>query len=285
MSDPSTLGSLVRKRRLESGYSLGQLASKVGKTAAEVRAWERDTEMPEHGIIERLASTLEIDLDEIKKRLQEGKKALEAEREAARKAAAAEAAAEEEDADAEAAEDDEQGEPAAETSGEDAEESEEDLPGFAVDDPFTPPPPIADVVPPDTSPVAEPDRDDTPVPEMDLLDAPTEPVPVPIITETATAARAGRAAAVLEEPPPPAMPVSDPLPDSDPGLLRYLEPLRILFDPHNRYLYWIRAGLTVVVMMIFAVILLQQLGNLLDAFGELLDTIEPTAPDPDDLDV
>ena len=38
-------------------------------------------------------------------------------------------------------------------------------------------------------------------------------------------------------------------------------------------------------MMIFAVILLDQLGKLLDAFGELLDTIEPTAPDPDSLDV
>ena len=69
------------------------------------------------------------------------------------------------------------------------------------------------------------------------------------------------------------------------GLLRYLEPLRILFDPHNRYLYWIRAGLTVVVMLIFAAIFFDQLGKLLDAVGELLDTIEPTATDPDDLDV
>ena len=90
MSDPNTLGSLVRKRRLESGYSLGQLASKVGKTAAEVRAWERDVELPEHGIIDRLASTLEIDLAEIKKRLDEGKKALDAERKAAQQAAAVE---------------------------------------------------------------------------------------------------------------------------------------------------------------------------------------------------
>ena len=99
------------------------------------------------------------------------------------------------------------------------------------------------------------------------------------------AARASRAAAVLEEPPPPPAAPVEPAPDSDPGLLRYLEPLRILFDPHNRYLYWIRAGLTAIIMLVFAVILLDQLGKLLDAFGELLDTFEPTAPDPDSVDV
>ena len=278
MSDPNTLGSLVRKRRLESGYSLGQLASKVGKTAAEVRAWERDTEMPEHGIIERLASTLEIDLGEIQKRLEEGKKALEEERKAAREAEAATAAEEDEAA----AEQDEEEAEEPETT-----ESEDELPGFAVDDPFTPPPPVADATPvvSEATEDEDTDRDDTPVPDMDLLDAPTEPVPVPVITETATAARAGRAAVVLEEPPPAPVPAVDAPPDADPGLLRYLEPLRILFDPHSRYLYWIRAGLTAIVMLIFMVILLQQLGNLLDAIGELLDTIEPTAPDPDSLDV
>ncbi|MCP4968202.1 MAG: hypothetical protein GY926_23580, partial [bacterium] len=138
------------------------------------------------------------------------------------------------------------------------------------DDPFTPP---ADYT--------EPDPAATDEPEFDLLDAPTEAVPVPIITETAAAARAGRAAAVLEEPAP--MPVVEPAPDADPGLLRYLEPLRLVFDPNSRYLYWIRAGLTVVVMLIFAVVLLNQFGKLLDAIGELLDTIEPSATDPDDL--
>ncbi len=297
MSDPNSLGSLVRKRRLESGYSLGQLASKVGKTAAEVRAWERDAEMPEHGIIERLASTLEIDLGEIQKRLEEGKKALEAERKAAREAEAqaeAEAAAAEEpesdEPDSDEPDSDEpvsdEATPIPDAAAEPAEDEQDDLPGFAVDDPFTPPAPIAE------TPIVESeatDDDSTPIPppaepDLDLLDAPTEPVPVPVITETATSARAGRAAAVLEEPPPPPMPAAQVSPDADPGLLRYLEPLRILFDPHNRYLYWIRAGLTVVVMLIFAVIFFAQLGNLLDALSELLDTIEPTPIEPDGLD-
>jgi transcriptional regulator with XRE-family HTH domain len=285
MSDPNTLGSLVRRRRLESGYSLGQLASKVGKTAAEVRAWERDNEQPEHGILERLAETLELDLDEIKARL-------EADKKTAAKAASKEEAAEPpgdsadtpEDAVEGAASDDESEKDVAESAvaEEDAAEEEDDVvaavapapdeedesspaddePGFAVDDPFKPPPPEDD--------------------EFDLLNAPTEAVPVPVITETATAARAERAAAVIQEPPPP-LPVVEPAPDADPGLLRYLEPLRLLFDPNSRYLYWIRAGLTVAVLLVFAIVLFDQLGKLLDAVGELLDTIEPSST-PDELD-
>jgi transcriptional regulator with XRE-family HTH domain len=275
MSDPNTLGSIVRKRRLESGYSLGQLASKVGKTAAEVRAWERDSELPEHGIIERLASTLEIDLDEIKKRLESGKKALEAERKAAQEAAAPKdnAGAEPETPVIFPTEDEAEDE---EPEQQPEEESpEEELPGFVVEDPFTPPPPTA---PPPDAGAGDEERD------LDLLDAPTEPVPVQVITDTAAAARAGRAAVMLEEPPPAPVSYAGAAPDEDAGLLRYLEPLRVLFDPHSPYLYWIRAGLTVVVMLIFAAILFAQLGNLLDAIGELLDTIEPVPTQPEDLD-
>jgi transcriptional regulator with XRE-family HTH domain len=270
MSDPNTLGSLVRKRRLESGYSLGQLAAKVGKTAAEVRAWERDSELPEHGIIDRLASTLEIDLDDIKQRLEAGKKALEAERRAADAADAAaesDASIESEDAAAEPVAEQPEAEPVVVAEPED----EDDLPGFAVTDPHTPP-------------AVEGRAEDVgPAADADLLDAPTEAVPVPVITGTATAARASRAAAVLEEPPPPPA-THGSATSQEEGLLRYLEPLRVLFDPHNRYLYWIRAGLTAVVLVVFAVILMAQLGNLLDAIGELLDTIEPAARNPDQLE-
>jgi transcriptional regulator with XRE-family HTH domain len=274
MSDPNTLGSLVRRRRLESGFSLGQLASKVGKTAAEVRAWERDNELPEHGILERLAETLELDLDEIKAQL-------EAEKQAA--AATEESETPKDKEPAESADTDVQApvaipaelpeeDPGAESAADEAEpetaafaepEEDDDEPGFAVEDPFRPP--------------AAQDDD-----EFDLLNAPTEAVPVPVITDTAKAARAERAAAVIQEAPP--LPVVEAAPDSDPGLLRYLEPLRLLFDPNSRYLYWIRAGLTIVIMLIFAVIFFDQLGKLLDAVGELLDTIEPAATTPDDLD-
>lgn len=272
MSDPNTLGSLVRQRRLESGYSLGQLAAKVGKTAAEVRAWERDNELPEHGIIERLASTLEIDLGEIKRRLEAGKKALEAEREAAKAAAEEEAAA----ASTAEGEDQPEAEPEIVTVESEAPEEEEDIPAFVVSDPFTPPPAEDETRAPVTGRIGEEH-------DLDLLDAPTEAVPVPIITETATAARASRAALVLDEPPP-APSAYGSTSNDEAGLLRYLEPLRILFDPHNRYLYWIRAGLTVIVLVVLAAILMAQLGNLLDAIAELIDTIEPAARNPDQLE-
>jgi transcriptional regulator with XRE-family HTH domain len=297
MSDPNTLGGIVRRRRLESGYSLGQLASKVGKTAAEVRAWERDAELPEHGILDRLAETLELDVAQIRAKVTEAQEA------AARQAAdvepqdsdaadeatpdegepedlgpeegetldksddeddsAAIAVVEPEES-AEPAEPEAAATPEADTAADDEAAPEEDLPGFPVEDPFTPPEPL-----------------DDPEPDASLLDAPTEAVPVPVITETAKTARAQRAAAVLEEPP---LPMVEPAPDADPGLLRYLEPLRLLFDPHSRYLYWIRAGLTIIVMLVLVVFLFRMLGSLLDAVAELLDTIEPATTDPDDLD-
>jgi transcriptional regulator with XRE-family HTH domain len=270
MSDPNTLGRLVRRRRLESGYSLGQLASKVGKTAAEVRAWERDAELPEHGILERLSETLEIDLAEIQARLEEApsdKIEEPVETPAAEQAQVADSAMKKPKSKKAKASEPKTEEPEQEEP--EPDHAESTAAAEAVDDPFTPPAPEA---------VA----DGPPEPDFDLLDAPTEPVPVPVITETATAARAERAVAVLEEPAP--RPMAEPTPDADPGLLRYLEPIRLLFDPNSRYLYWIRAGLTVVVMLIFAVILFDQFGKLLDAVGELLDTIEPTATTPDDLD-
>ena len=292
MSDPNTLGSIVRRRRLESGYSLGQLASKVGKTAAEVRAWERDAELPEHGILDRLAETLELDVADIRARVAAAQEAAtqEAAEDEVVEQETPEAKVDEEPKDEEDAEEDAlaagividpdepvefpeedaaasseaDAEPDHDAEPEDESLSEDDLPGFPVEDPFTPPEEPAE-----------------PEPTPSLIDAPTEAVPVPVITDTAKTARAQRAAAVLEQPP---LPMAEPPPDSDPGLLRYLEPLRLLFDPHSRYLYWIRAGLTVIVMLILVVVLFRMLGSLLDAVGEFLDTIEPAATDPDDLD-
>jgi transcriptional regulator with XRE-family HTH domain len=256
MTEEDTIGRLVRRRRLESGYSLGQLAAKVGMTAAEVRAWERDVELPEHGILERLAETLELDLTDIEARVS-----------AARAAAAAEPVAEPEPEEVDAMAEPPSGAESVEPESPpifSSEPEDFDDGGFAVEDPFTPP------APPDDG--AGEDFD------FDLLDAPTEAVPVPAMAAAAAAAR-GTA-------PPPArpMPVVEPAPDSDAGLLRYLEPLRLLFDPHSRYLYWIRAGLTVVVLVIIGLVLLNKVGDLLDALSELIDTVKPAASTSDPLD-
>lgn len=260
MSDKDTIGRLVRRRRLESGYSLGQLASKVGMTAAEVRSWERDLELPEHGILERLAETLELDLADIEARVAAARTTADEQPEVeAVVPEEAEVAAPEAAAASDAAPETVAPEPSPALEPEEFDDG-----GFAVEDPFTPPAPADDA--------AEDEFD------YDLLDAPTEAVPVP--------AMAGAPVMTREPVRAPArpMPEVEPAPDADAGLLRYLEPLRLLFDPHSPYLYWIRAGLTVVVLAIIGLVLLSKVGDLLDAVSELIDTIKPAASTSGQLD-
>ena len=66
MSARQHIGEVIREKRLAHGYSLGQLATRVGKTPAVVRAWERGEDMPETDTHEALFATLEIDLDEVR---------------------------------------------------------------------------------------------------------------------------------------------------------------------------------------------------------------------------
>ena len=53
-------------------------------------------------------------------------------------------------------------------------------------------------------------------------------------------------------------------------------PLRYLYDPEKPWLYWVRAGLTVVVLLILLNILFDSVGELFDKLGEVIDSIEPT---------
>ena len=61
MNEPASLGAIVRERRLALGYSLGQLATKVGRTAASIRAWERGDTLPTVDEAEALAGALDLD--------------------------------------------------------------------------------------------------------------------------------------------------------------------------------------------------------------------------------
>ena len=56
-----SLGELIRERRLERGYSLGQLATKASTTAAVVRSWERDEDSPEEEVLAILTDLLGFD--------------------------------------------------------------------------------------------------------------------------------------------------------------------------------------------------------------------------------
>ncbi len=61
MEKPATFGATVRDRRLARGYSLGQLATKVHKTAASIRAWERGVNHPDDDEVAALAGALDLD--------------------------------------------------------------------------------------------------------------------------------------------------------------------------------------------------------------------------------
>ena len=67
MDDSLTLGRLIRESRLERGLSLGQLASKVGRSSSSVRRWERDEVAPAIGILPDLAAALELDEEELQR--------------------------------------------------------------------------------------------------------------------------------------------------------------------------------------------------------------------------
>jgi len=67
MDDSVTLGRLIRESRLEQGLSLGQLASKVGRSSSSVRRWERDEVAPAIGILPDLAEALNVDEAELQK--------------------------------------------------------------------------------------------------------------------------------------------------------------------------------------------------------------------------
>ncbi len=67
MDDSVTLGRLIRESRLERGLSLGQLASKVGRSSSSVRRWERDEVPPAIGVMSDLAAALELDEEELQR--------------------------------------------------------------------------------------------------------------------------------------------------------------------------------------------------------------------------
>jgi hypothetical protein len=100
-------------------------------------------------------------------------------------------------------------------------------------------------------------------PELALIDEPTEAIGPPIAApEPAAPVHVGVAvrAETLREP----------------ALPPFLAPLRNLFDPQKKWLYWIRGSLTVVVMLVMLVVLGWAAGQLFDGLGEVLDTIEST---------
>ena len=311
VSDPNTLGELIRERRLAAGLSLGQLATNVGRTAATVRAWERDQHFPAADVIDRLAMALDIGADEIEALMQRdppsltvvsdepeddatpsestsvsGEASVETDEgegddetaEAGDLESAPAAAAEVEGSFA-AATADELGilpkieAPAAEQA-ETAADGESALDADAVEEEATDSGgdevgelPIGVTAPAEPEPEDESDVDaDVGIEDVPpLVDEPTEAIGPPIAaTEPAAAASTSVAvrADLLQEPSVPPI----------------LAPLRSIFDPNRKWLYWIRGALTVVAMVALFFVLAWAAGELFDGLGEVLDTIDSTDP-------
>ena len=60
------MGRAIREARLRKGMSLGQLAAAVGRSSSSVRRWERGEVPPAIGVVDELASVLDLDPDELR---------------------------------------------------------------------------------------------------------------------------------------------------------------------------------------------------------------------------
>ena len=129
-------------------------------------------------------------------------------------------------------------------------------------------------VPADEAPMAGSELVDDPSDEedLDLVDEPTAAIGPPIAASTPVeSGHVGVAvkAEMLQEP----------------SLPPFLAPLRAIFDPSRKWLYWLRGSLTVVAMVVMLLVLAWAAGELFDGLGEVLDTIESTDEVASGLDI
>ena len=268
-----TLGELIREKRLGRGLSLGQLASAVGTTAGGVRRWERGEEVPASDELAALADYLDIDVV-LADRLSV----------AAMDTIAAEAGADDEPAPADVEDDDV---PAEELSPDEAPPVESDE---------SPTELVSSAAGVSLSAVSQPAE--PAAAEGNELEAGAGATTVETIADSPPPAP--ELIPIVEAAPAPSPPPNGPAPDEatpTPIPLRYPEsappgvaveiaepapnpwnPLRYLYDPDRPWIYWIRAALTVLVLLFLLNLLLDSVGELFDKLGELLDTIEPTEP-------
>jgi len=334
MTETPALGDLIRESRLALGYSLGQLATKVGRTAATVRSWERGEAVPNEESRAALELVLDINPGGLEPLLPPAQPESAAAGDDADETSGSAEAFDEEDTDPVApesepsedhavdADDDEDAEEdgsetataagslasavaaegselldgeSPETSLEDAESDEQAEPEVSEDDeaaqesegdgsetslPVVPL--VTEDVPLDDEAVSTDGDDDhdaddtlegvaavTPF-EVDpaLVDEPTEAVVVPVVAAASGVATQTRSVVTV----------------SEPKEQRSRNPLRVFFDPQNRWLYWVRALLTIVVAVVLVFVLVWAAGELFDALGQVLDSIEPTEVDDEGID-
>lgn len=266
MSDDRDFGTIINERRLELGYSLGQLANRIGVTAAQVRAWERGAETPDDPTVGLIAGELDLSGADLRGAMRSagsgGAAPVRSDR--PEEATAAVMAVFSDAGDTVSAAD-----PAAGA-------------------PQTRDPDSAAEVPPggDRGAATGSDGAGSDGARSDIVDQPTEAVAI-----VGTPATGGVPAVSLPSPPagavlaapPVAPPVGQVRPGpaaqetQQPGLLAgWNRALHTLFDPERRYLFWLRTALTVLVLLVFLRVLAWAVPAFFDVLGDILDTIETT---------
>lgn len=239
-----SLGELIRERRLGLGLSLGQLATKVSTSAAEVRRWERGEQTPTEESQVVLAELLGVEAAAMANLAAEIELPDPAEPETPTELLSAAAgvsltSVSQPERPVVASES------AIETT---VSESVEEIDLLTAGS-------AASSAPPVVTPLAAPE-DEVVEPTAPPFEDPTAPRPVPLKY-------------------PGSVPVGVPVEIAEPEPNLW-NPLRYLYDPEKPWLYWVRAGLTVVVLLILVNILFDSIGELFDKIGEVFDSIEPT---------
>lgn len=299
MSEPQSLGDVIRERRLVLGFSAGQLAMRLRSTAAVVRTWERGHEPVPEDAFAGLADLLglaEADLRALQP-------AMEGEAEQLPDDAAPEPIAV-----VVPAVDGEASEEVPAVQADDSAEPDQDDEPESVDDAEEPPAVAAAASAESVASADEPAEEspDEPgpasngkgasgvvghAPGMDidtgLLEAPTEAIePVRPARAAATATRLRRRVRpprIAPEPhhDPSVTPEVEPTAtEVDGSVPAWLGPIMVLFDPSKRYLYWARWIGTAIGLYILFRILGFSLGELVDAVGDFWDSFRtPEGPE------
>ena len=265
MSEPQTLGDLIRERRLALGFSAGQLAMRLHSTAAVVRTWERGHEPVPDDAIAGLAELLAVDESELRA-LQPAPDVDDAD-------AASGSVAEIDPADepvGEAAASPSVVESVADDDGPEATE-EAQLEGAVAE--------------PDTSPNGSREErgavGHTPGLAVDtgLLEAPTEAIEPIRPAATATRVRPAARPAPVTRPPAPDVALVEPAAvEVDGTVPAWLGPFGVFFDPAKRYLYWARWVGTAIGLYILLRVLGFALDELLQAIGDFWDSFSTPEP-------
>lgn len=228
----SHIGDTIKNRRISLGQSRGQLASRLNTTATVVADLERGVRQPDADTINRLARALGVDAAELT-----GSPRVTADGGGVVPAVPASPRA------------------AATVSG--AAAAGDGFDGF-------------ERIPVVTAPVATGPRPAGRAGAFpDLIDAPTEAVPVvgqqpPLVIP-------------LVAPTPSPAATAEPTPTAYGSFQRFLA---TVFDRDRSYLFWIRTALTIVMLLIGFRVLAWAVPALFDALGDILGTIESTDPTP-----